>query len=232
MAKFKVGDKVRVIQGLYPEDYYHPKIALLHEYLTLVGTVVSVDTDYPQGYLPDYKVKFEDGDFEPFDEVNLELAEQPVVKLPEPDQYVVDSALALHAFEILERIEAKLTAIEERLAAHEERANQSTGVVINVTGNVSMPAEMAAIAPEASAAPSFGPWLDIQDKHHILETFKAGDKVEFTGPFQAADGFIGRIEFFDEKDRDQFIAIVYDTSNENWSRWPDLSARKMRKVIE
>lgn len=247
MAKFKVGDKVRIVVGFYPTGYVFPCVRPSDHQIGMVGHVRSVDQDYPAGYLPDYKVEFEEGGFERIDEVHLELVPEVVVKLPEPQQYVVDSALALHAFEILERIEAKLTAIEERLAAHEARPNQSTGVMINVTGNVSMPAEMAAIAPEPSAEPEavgsiayddrprpiMNPWLDMHSKAFILDNFKVGDKVEFTqGSGYRSDPFIGVIDYFDVRDDDQFLAISYDHDLYRGSRWPDLSIRKVRKVIE
>lgn len=251
MAKFKVGDKVRIVVGFYPTGYVFPCVRPSDHQIGMVGHVKSVDQDYPAGYLPDYKVEFEEGGFERIDEVHLELVPEVAVKAPEPQQYVVDSALALHAFEILERIEAKLTAIEERLAAHEARSNQSTGVVINVTGNVSMPAEMpaemAAIAPEASAEPEavgsiayddrprpiMNPWLDMHSKAFILDNFKVGDKVEFThGAANPGDPFVGVIDHFDVTDDTQFLAISYDRDLYRGTRWPDLSIRKVRKVIE
>lgn len=134
VAKFEVGNEVRIIEGAYPQGYYNPKIALRNEYVGRVGRIRSVDTDYPEDYLPDYRVVFEDGDCEQFDEVRLQLVAEPVVKLPEPQQYVVDSALALHAFEILERIEAKLTELDQRLAAHEEAARRP--YVLNLTATI------------------------------------------------------------------------------------------------
>lgn len=219
MAEFKVGDKVVVISGGYPAGYLFPQITPSEHQIGMVGHVERVDADYPAGYIPDYRVEFETGGFERIDEVHLVLVTK------EPDQYVVDSALALHAFEILERIEAKLTELDQRLAAHEARANQTTIL------KVSVPVEVE--APAIQAKPIICPWLDMHDKELILTTFKLGDKVEFTqGNRWNCGRFIGYIQGFDASDDDQFLDIVWDQALNEGSRWPDLSVRKVRKVIE
>lgn len=87
MAKFKVGDKVRVLDGSNIPDYTYKWV--MSEYVGAVGDITFVD-HLPDGVRVAYQVDFHDGEVSYFfDERGLELAENKKIVITKRDDSVM-----------------------------------------------------------------------------------------------------------------------------------------------
>lgn len=176
MAKFKVGDKVEIVDGIYPEGYTGFRIKPGQGEVGLTGTVKNLSDSYVNE-VPDYVVCFEGCQEDALvDEVHLVLVEDSQEQEPAPD-------LALQAIALLESINAKLDALDARLTAHE--AKTSSVITINVDGAVQI-AEKAAVtslpanACEEIALPEpwlyeFDEWMQVPIGTTVEVEFPSGD---------------------------------------------------------
>lgn len=137
MAKFKVGDKVRVQAGTYPENYTAIKITPnLDLDLNQDFIVFGVANDNRSDVMPDYLLKTVEGYYAGYiDEVHLVPVEDSQEKEPAP-------VLLEQAIGLLESINAKLDALDARLTAHEAKANAV--ITLNVNGAVQVAEEPVA----------------------------------------------------------------------------------------
>lgn len=182
MAKFKVGDKVRVIQGVYPEHYDMFRMPVKDEMLGQEGVILKADSHYER-CVPDYQVQTIDTSGW-VDEPNLELVGDDQEKERTPD-------LLVQALTLLESINAKLESLDARLAAHEAKANAV--ITINVDGAVQVAEKVVAqhlsnACQEVSLPESdsegwlyeFDEWMQVPIGTKVEVEFPNGDTRTFT----------------------------------------------------